>query len=139
MKKNYLTSSLQLFSIALIVIFGSSCMEQKAIFLTSSVVPAAEGRVVIKEDKNNNYLITMTISNLAEVERLKQSKSTYVVWMEMKNGSYRNLGQIVSSDKLDASFETVSTTKPVRIFITAENSANISYPGSLVVLETRRL
>lgn len=138
MKKNYLTSSLQVFSIALIVIFGSSCMNQRVLFQTSSVVPAAEGNVVIKTDKNNNYLITITISNLAEVERLQPPKYAYVVWIEMKNGSYRKLGQIVSSDKLNASFETVSTLKPVKVFITAEDNENITYPGSLVVLTTRR-
>ncbi|MFO7722359.1 MAG: hypothetical protein R6V49_03960 [Bacteroidales bacterium] len=138
MKKNYLTSSWQVISIALIVIFGSSCMEQKVLFLTSAVVPAAEGRVVIKPDKNHNYVINITISNLAAVERLQPSKNAYVVWMEMKKGSYRNLGQIVSSESLNASFETVSTVMPVKIFITAEDYESVTYPGTTVVLTTRR-
>jgi hypothetical protein len=37
---------------------------------------------------------------------------------------------------LKASFETVSSTKPTKIFLTAEDDASIQYPGSQVVIST---
>ncbi len=40
------------------------------------------------------------------------------------------------SNQLKASFETVSSFRPVKIFITAEDDANIQYPGNQMVLET---
>ncbi|MDA3930485.1 MAG: hypothetical protein PF541_16165 [Prolixibacteraceae bacterium] len=53
----------------------------------------------------------------------------------------KNVGQIVSStgsfsSKLKASFETVSSFSPNKIFITAENEADVQYPYSEVVLTT---
>ncbi len=51
------------------------------------------------------------------------------------------MGQINSStgflsSKLKASFETVSSFKPTRVFITAEDDGNIQIPGMYVVLTT---
>jgi hypothetical protein len=41
------------------------------------------------------------------------------------------------SNKLKASFETVSPVKPTKIFITAEDDPGVQYPGTQVVLTTQ--
>jgi hypothetical protein len=106
-------------------------------FQESSVVPAARGEVAIKSDKNNNYNIELQLSYLAEPERLQPSKKTYVVWMISNESNIPiNLGQVIGTSKLNVKFETVSSSKPKRIFITAEDDASIQYPGNMVVLET---
>ncbi|HEY1114161.1 MAG TPA: hypothetical protein VGE66_11400 [Chitinophagaceae bacterium] len=120
--------------------FFSSCA-RKVSFLTSSVVPAAEGTVKVKKDNNKNYDIKIEINNLAEPDRLEPSKKTYVVWMDTDDNVTKNIGQINSStgflsSKLKASFETVSPVKPNKIFITAEDDGNIQYPGSQTILTT---
>lgn len=125
---------------ASLLFFVSSC-SRKISFQTSTVVPAAQGTVKVTKDENKNYKIRISLTNLAEPERLQPSKNTYVVWMEADNNSTKNIGQINSStgflsSQLKASFETVSSFKPVKIFITAENDANIQYPGTQVVLST---
>lgn len=125
---------------AMMLLFFSSSA-RKISFQTSTVVPAAEGTVKVKKDKNNNYRISVAISNLAEPTRLQPSKNTYVVWMDTDNNRIKNIGQINSStgflsQKLKASFETVSSFKPIKIFITAEDDAAIQYPGMQVVLST---
>ncbi len=129
-------------AIMLIVLTMVSC-SQKVSFMTSSVVPAARGYVRVKNDDNKNYAIEIHLSDLAEVKRLQPAKNTYVIWMETDKQMTKNIGQINSSvnsitKKLKASFETVSSFKPIKIFITAEDEASVQYPGTQVVLTTDR-
>jgi anti-sigma-K factor RskA len=138
-KLNTLTKTLFLGVLATMIIFSFHSCAKKASFLISSVVPAARGEVTVTTDKNNNYVIKMQISNLAEVDRLQPAKKSYVVWMEAEQGLTRNIGLITSSTKLKVSFETVATLRPTRIFITAEEDEGVQYPGSMVVLTTGRL
>jgi hypothetical protein len=123
------------------VLFYFSSCARKVNFQTSSVVPAARGDVKVKKDKNNNYSIQVSLYNLSEPKRLEPSKAAYVVWMETTENVTKNIGQINSStgflsNKLKASFETVSATKPTRIFLTAEDDAGIQYPGTQVIMTT---
>ena len=125
-----------LFSSLFLVVTLVSC-GKKITFMTSEIAPAARGNVDVKKDKNNNYRVELEISYLAEPDRLSPAKNTYVVWMVTdENDTPINLGQIVSSSKLNVKFETVTSSKPKRIFVTAENDASIQYPGNMLVLET---
>lgn len=118
----------------------TSC-SKKVTFLNSSVVPAAQGYVKVNKDDNKNYVIKIEIKNLAEVNRLQPPKNNYVIWMITDENSTKNIGQIKSgssmmSSKLKASFETVTPFKPTKIFITAEDNADVQYPGAPTVLST---
>jgi len=110
----------------------------KALFQTSSVVPAAKGQVIVKKDKNNNYVIHMKISNLAGVERLEPVRQTYVVWMLTDQGLTKNIGRVNSSSNLKVSFKTVSSFKPIQIFITTEDNESAQFPGEQVVISTEK-
>ena len=130
---------LGIFIIAMVIPFTSYA--KKYTFLNSSVVPAAKGFVKVKTDNNTNYIIKVEISDLAEVERVQSSQTTYVVWMETDEGNAVNLGQLKSSRSFlskrhTAALETVSAYKPVKIFITTENGTNALYPGEQRVLTT---
>jgi predicted small lipoprotein YifL len=136
MKKN---TFLILLAIGMLFTFNSCA--RKIPFETSSVVPAAEGFTKVTRDKNNNYVIEIDISNLAEVGRLQPSRNTYVVWIVTDQEMARNIGQLHSSSgtfskKLKASFKSVSSSKPTKIFITAEDDEKAQYPGMQVVLST---
>jgi hypothetical protein len=136
-----LTNTILAIVAAMIVLFFFSSCARKISFQTSSVVPAARGDVKVKKDNNNNYSIQISLNNLAEPKRLEPSKNTYVVWMETSDNVTKNIGQINSStgflsNKLKASFETVSSTKPTKIFLTAEDDASIQYPGTQVIMTT---
>jgi len=116
---------------------------KKVGFLSSSIVPAARGYVKVKRDINENYLIQVKISNLAEVNRLQPSKQVYVVWMITDHEITVNIGQIISSTtflstKLKAYFKKVSASKPIKIFITAEEEAGAQSPNEQLVLSTDR-
>jgi hypothetical protein len=141
-QSNFFKNNMLLGVMSMTLFLFGSC-SKKISFLTSSVVPAARGDVTIKRDKNKNYVIALDISDLAEVNRLQPAKETYVVWIETDSQIIRNVGQIKSSTsllskKLRASFETVSSYQPYKIFITAENNPSAPYPGEQIVLSTER-
>lgn len=122
------------------VITFSSCAK-KIVFPSSPVVPAAEGRVKIKQDGNNNYVVEVSLKHLAPSRSLQPPKEYYVVWIETENNGIKNIGQISSSSgllssTLKASLSTVTSFKPRVVFITAEDSGNASYPGGFTVLRT---
>jgi hypothetical protein len=138
MKTNYLVQKLVLFLVLYFVLLltFTSC-SKKIQFENSNVVPAARGDVSVKKDKNNNYNIQMEVSYLAEPERLQPPKKYYVVWLSSSDNQIPlNIGQIVGTSKIHVKFESVSSSKPKRIFITAEDDASTQYPGQYVVLET---
>jgi hypothetical protein len=136
MKRNFLSGFLMFAMMFLIV----SCSTSES-FLNSSVVPGATGDVKVKRDKNQNYVINLEVADLATVDKLQTSKQMYVVWMETERGNFENLGQMQTSTgflkkQRTASLETVSSFKPVRFFITAENEKNARYPDRETILTT---
>ena len=136
-KSNFSIKSIVLVLSSILLIFNLVGCAKKIPFQTSVQVPAARGNVTYSKDKNNNYVIKLEISYLAEPNRLQPPKAAYVVWLESDQSSNPiNLGQIVGTSKLKIKFETVSSSKPKRIFITAEDDPTIHYPGSYLVLET---
>jgi len=135
-RKNFFSGILVIATMILI----ASCATSES-FLNSSVVPGATGKIKVKKDGNQNYVINVDIADLAAVERLQDSKQTYVVWMETEKGNTENLGQLKSSTGFmskqhTASLETTSPFKPVRIFVTAENEGNERYPDQKTILTT---
>lgn len=125
----------------IMLMFLFSACAEKVTFLNSSVVPAAEGTVSIKQDKNNNYNIDLEVIRLADPGRLSPPRAMYVVWMETSASGAQNIGQLETSSKglskmLTSSLQTVSSHKPTGFFITAEDDATGNYPGTTVVLKT---
>jgi hypothetical protein len=119
----------------------SSC-SHKLRFDTSIVAPAATGFVKYKKDRNDNYAIHIKVRNLAPSKSLVPSRETYVVWMESRSNGVQNLGKMSSSSgflskALKASLDAVSPYEPRGFFITAEDNAEVTYPGPEVVLRTR--
>jgi hypothetical protein len=136
LRKNFISGTL----IILVMLFVVSCATSES-FLNSSVVPSATGKVKVKKDNNQNYIVKVEIDDLAEVERLQTSKQTYIVWMETEKGNTENLGQLKSSTGFmskqhTASLEATSPFKPIRIFVTAENESNARYPDQNTILTT---
>ncbi len=144
MKTTYPASLRSIYSVTavlFIMVTFSSCASKMA-FQTSSVVPAAEGTIKYKKDKNNNYNIDINVVRLARPDRLTPPKDLYIVWMNTDGNAAKNIGQIKTSSSLlsstlKSSLETVSTVKPTGFFITAENDGNTQYPSGEVVLKTQ--
>lgn len=134
----------RIYSIATVILFTfllGACA-RKMSFTRSAVVPAATGSAKIKKDGNNNYTISVSVTNLAEAKNLNPARSVYVVWLETDRTGARNIGQINTSSSLFSSalkgeLKATSPAKPERVFITAEDNNAVQYPGSQVVLTTQ--
>ena len=111
-------------------------------FERSPVVPGADGKVAVKKDNNGNYSITVNTVNLPSSKNLTPSRDVYVVWMEDENKNVKKLGQIKPSTGLlskayKGEMRATSTTRPRKIFITAEDKSELEYPSNELVLTTR--
>ena len=132
------TKKIFLCVIGVMTMFLFESCAKKVAFQASSIVPGAGGTVKVKKDNNNNYTIQVDLSDLAEPGKLEPAMKAYVIWMETDQEPVKNIGQINSSSsflskRLKASFETVSSIKPTRIFITAEDDGTIQYPGTQIL------
>lgn len=140
---NRLKSIIIVLTTILLVSSFSSCAK-KIMFEQSSIVPGAEASVKIKKDRNGNYSINMDVLHLAEPKKLPLAKSVYLVWMQTDDNSTKNIGILNSSSgllskTLKASLHTVTPFKPTRIYITAEDDSNITFPAGETVLTTGNL
>jgi len=123
------------------MVFQLMSCARKINFYTSTVVPAAQGAIKVKKDKNQNYSVQVNLVNLSEPERLQPAKRNYVVWMESRRNGVKNLGQLrtssgLFSSKMKASLNTVTSFQPSSFFITAEDYPDVQYPGPYVIMRT---
>jgi hypothetical protein len=135
-KSNAKTKKIFLGFLIVLIMLPFSVYAKKIPFLQSSRAPAAEGYVKVKNDRNKNYVIKIRIEHLAEIEDLEPAQQTYVVWMDIDGDITKNIGRINSTNKLNVSFETVSSSEPHKIFITTEQDENAQEPSWNVILTT---
>ncbi|WP_432713620.1 hypothetical protein [Pedobacter sp.] len=141
MKKDTRKDLLKLF-VAILLTFTVASCSKTVRFQTSTVVPGADAKVIISKDDNKNNVIEMTVTNLADPTRLSPPKKTYVVWMQTANSGIKNIGQLISetsyfSSARKAVLKSTTPFSPQKFFVTAEDNANIQYPGTQVVLTTK--
>ena len=130
------------FLITGIIIMALPSCSRKMTFQNSSVVPAATGAIKVKKTKNGNYRVDVKTLHLAKPQNLTPPKRVYVVWMKTEDNNVRNIGMIKSSagflsNTLKGELTATSTSKPISIFITAEDDGNVQYPNNDVIMQTK--
>jgi hypothetical protein len=109
---------------------------------TIAIPEVNKGQVEIKRDVNSNYVIQISLKDLEAVNTIEPSAAVaYIVWMYTDTKMVKNLGEISSktgwlADKSKSSFEAVSAIKPTKIFITEENTATVTKPGTKIIWST---
>ena len=89
--KSFSNKILMITASLVIIFLMSSCDTRKATFLSSVMVPAAEGTVKVKKDNNNNNAIKIEVTNLAEPDKLQPAMNVYVVWIETAANDIKNI------------------------------------------------
>lgn len=102
-------------------------------FPVSDITPAATITANTKQDKNENYMISVAANDLAAPDRLNPPQKVYVVWIQTKDNVSKNIGQLKNKNAKKASLETVSSFEPKDIFITAEEKGDASYPEGIEI------
>jgi len=119
-------------SLLIISLILSSCATTYR-FPISSIAPAADGTVKFTKDKNNNYIVNVKVRYLANADRLVPAKKLYVVWIKTDTGDVKNIGQLMSDNKNNASLTSTTPSKPVQIFVTAEDAGDINWPSNMEI------
>lgn len=135
--------SARFFSVAILLLIAfmlPSCA-RKMSFQTSNVVPAAEGSVKVKKNKNKNYDINLSVIRLTDPSRLDPPKKVYIVWMNTEQNGTKEVGQLKTSSSLlsktmKSSLKTSMPFQPTGFFITAEDDADMHSPLGQVILKT---
>jgi uncharacterized membrane protein len=128
-KSNARTKKIFLGFLVVLIMLPFSLDAKKIPFLQSSRAPAADGYVKVKNDRNKNFVLKIRIEHLAEIEDLEPAQQTYVVWMDIDGDITKNIGRINSTNKLNVSFETVSSSRPIKVYITTEMDENTQEPS----------
>lgn len=124
------------------LIFFYACAK-KIYFQDSELAPKANGKITWKNSGSNAYQVEIDAYYLKKPETLKPSKDDYVVWIQGVDDSIRNVGRMVSvnsltSPVLEGELVVFTHVRPVKVFITAEDSTTAVVPGTMVVLTTPR-
>jgi hypothetical protein len=104
-------------------------------FPVSEVIPAADIDLKVKEDKNENFKISINAKHIASPDRLTPPASYYVVWVDTYDG-YKNVGQLRSKNAKKAELQTLSPFQFHEILITAESNGDASYPEGVIISRT---
>lgn len=102
----------------------------------SANVPAATGTVKAKTDKaNGNTIFEIKVSHLANPSSLTPPANVYVVWVRPRGGDATIQGAIGLDKNLNGELKAVTTLKEFDLFITAEQSATVTVPSDVVILQ----
>lgn len=132
-------TSFRTLAVIMLAVVSLQACTPKMNFATSTTVPAANGTIRVKKDKNSNYIVNVEVANLAPSKNLDPPKGIYLVWMESNDRTVRKLGQITPSGKsLEAKLTATAVADPDIVFISAEDNAEIEYPAGPTILTTRK-
>lgn len=96
--------------------------------------PAARGTIHVHVGDNGNTEMDIKAESLAAPSALTPPKNAYVVWIQPPDAEPHNLGQISPDSNQKAELKTETPNKRFKIFITAENQAQVRNPEGPTVL-----
>jgi len=133
MSKSKLHNHFSVLSFGLLLLLVAGCAKQVRL-TPSSYTPAAMGTAKLTEDKNGNTVVNLKVEHLAQPSSLSPPRATYVVWIQAPGGSAVNQGQLQVDSDLKGEFRSPTSYKTFDLFVTAEDSASVTYPGDTKVL-----
>ena len=96
--------------------------------------PAARCTIHMHVGDNGNTELDMKADSLASPSALTPPKNAYVVWIQSPDQAPQNHGQITIDKNQKAELKTATPYKRFRVFITAEDRAQMPAPEGPTVL-----
>jgi hypothetical protein len=103
---------------------------------SSSKIPAAEGKVKLRQTSNGNVEIQLSVKHLAPPERIEATSAVFVVWVRgLDDGAApQNLGALRVNKNLSGKFKSVTSLRSFDLFITCEGTQTVTAPTSMELL-----
>ncbi len=101
------------------------------------------GYIILKNEHEKICDVQVSLSDNDNVEGLKPSLNSYVVWFENLDLKAINIGKLQSTTRtysyqLYTHINTICLTKPSRIFVTEESDEKVSVPGGKIISTTKK-
>jgi hypothetical protein len=117
-------------SFALFWAFGAD----KVRMMPSTSTPAAQGTVSVSATSNDNIKVDVKVQSLANPSTLTPAENVYVVWIQPQGQPPQNQGEIKVDKNENAQIHTQTSFKRFKLFITAEQNAQVQAPTGPQVL-----
>lgn len=101
---------------------------------SSTVTPAAEGKIVTSADRSGNTKVHVTVHHLADPSKLAPAQTAYIVWIQPRGEQAQMAGKLRVNEDLDGTLDTVVPYKDFDVIITAETQDKPDMPSSMEVL-----
>jgi len=102
--------------------------------IAGSSNPAARCTVHLHVGDNGNTELDMKAESLPAPSALTPPKNAYLVWIQPPDAGPQNLGRITPGKDQKAELKTATPYKRFKIFITAEDQAQMQSPEGTTVL-----
>lgn len=130
-RSHYFAALPAVLALALFWPFGGG----KEIHMTAnSQVPAAHGVIHVKSTGDGNKQLEIKTRSLAKPAALTPPEQVYVVWIQPSGQAPTNAGALKVDGNLNGDLTTVTPYKDFKVFITAENYAQLRQPSGMTVL-----
>jgi hypothetical protein len=124
-----------LVAVALLAIWPMSAGKKYRMTADASV-PAASGEIGVQRDKSNgNMKVDIKVDNLAQPANLTPPENAYVVWIRPSGEEAHKQGALGVDKNLKGELKIVTTSKNFDVFITAEQSASVTAPSGIQILQ----
>ena len=103
---------------------------------SSSEIPAAQGKVSLKNTKNGNVQIKLSVKHLAPPGRITPGSEVFVVWARglAPGAEAQNLGALVVDKNLSGKITATTAMSSFDLFLTCEQSQTVTLPSTLELL-----
>lgn len=102
--------------------------------MAGELTPAAHCTVHITVGNDQNTELDISADSLAPPSSLTPPRNVYVVWLQPPGKNPQNHGQLAVDKNEKAELKTETPFKRFKVFITAEDQAQLSLPEGPTVL-----
>jgi hypothetical protein len=109
---------------------GSSKDAADIALRSSSDIPAAQGRLVVKGSDGPNQVVDVTVAHMAQPSKVRSNATAYVVWLDPAGTQPPiNMGVLSVDKDLKGSLEFKTPFQQFDVFVTAEPGATAQAPS----------